>query len=376
MTRVAIVIDSLKIGGAQRLVAAFASHASRHEIEPIIINLKAETPSAVLDAIRAANVRVVSKPARSLFNLERLRWLVKFLKQEKIDLVQSHLMYANILASVAARRANLPVISTLHSTHVKPGWKEGLIKRLEDYCLRRFATRILAVGDVVATAHQGHYGSRIIDVIINGIPEPVDVPASERERLRKEFAVNGDPLVITVGRFSTAKGYEDMIAAFKLLRQKNLKTKLMMVGSGSTQDMVRQQICDLGLEQSVILTGERSDIPQLLASSDVFASSSHREGLPLSVLEAMMSGLPVVATAVGDIPNVVTPESGMIVPPHQPETLAAALEELLVDPHKRQAMGRAARDRAMNEYSVDVWMKRHATLYNEVLASWKLRSAQ
>lgn len=368
MIRLAIVIDSLKIGGAQRLVAAFASNASAYGIEPVIINLKDGSPSLILDTIQAAGVKVITVSSHSLFNRKRLRWLVHFLKAEKIDVVQTHLMYANILGSLAARSAKLPVVCTLHSTHVKRGWRAGLLKRLENYCLRKYARRILAVGDVVASAHEGQHGDRVVDVIPNGIPEPVDVPATERKRLRREFGINGDPLVITVGRFSASKGYEDMIEAFKLLQEKDLKSKLVMVGSGSTQHAVRTQIEKLNLQHSVVLTGERHDIPQLLASSDVFASSSHREGLPLSVLEAMMAGLPIVATAVGDIPNVVTKETGVIVPPHQPEKLAAALEELLRDPAKREEMGKAARDRAMQEYSVDVWMKRHVQLYNEMLA--------
>jgi glycosyltransferase involved in cell wall biosynthesis len=134
-------------------------------------------------------------------------------------------------------------------------------------------------------------------------------------------------------------------------------------------DSIKAQIDALQLSNSVVLAGERNDVPQLLASSDVYASSSHREGLPLTVLEAMMAGLPVVATSVGDIPNVVTQDTGVIVPPHQPAKLAAALEELLTNPEKRQAMGQAAQQRARNEYSVDAWMKKYLALYQDVLAA-------
>jgi glycosyltransferase involved in cell wall biosynthesis len=134
-------------------------------------------------------------------------------------------------------------------------------------------------------------------------------------------------------------------------------------------DSIKQRIESLELSQSVVLTGERSDVSDLLASSDVYASSSHREGLPLAVLEAMMAGLPVVATSVGDIPSVVTKETGVIVPPHQPQELAAALDGLLQNPERRAAMGKAAQQRALNEYSVDAWIKRHEALYKEVLST-------
>ena len=88
-----------------------------------------------------------------------------------------------------------------------------------------------------------------------------------------------------------------------------------------------------------------------------------------------MAGLPVVATSVGDIPNVVTSDTGVVVPPHQPAKLAAAIEDLLKHPEKRKAMGKAAQERAWNEYSVDAWMKKHIALYEEVLASNKRGNA-
>jgi glycosyltransferase involved in cell wall biosynthesis len=241
---------------------------------------------------------------------------------------------------------------------------------MQEFCLRNFATRILAVGNVVAEAHQGSFGRRELDVIPNGIPQPEPMQSQARDKLRKEIAGDQDsPIIITVGRFTRAKGFEDMIKAFSLLHDGITKPVLLMVGTGSMTDSIKQRIESLELSQSVILTGERSDVSELLASSDVYASSSHREGLPLAVLEAMMAGLPVVATSVGDIPRVVTEETGVIVPPHQPKKLAAALEGLLQNPERREAMGRAAQQRARNEYSVDAWIKRHAALYREVLST-------
>lgn len=370
MIRVAVVIDSLKVGGAQRLIAAYASSAASHGLAPVIVTLREDGAPFLLETIRQAGIRVVPMPAPSLFSVQRLRQLADLFMEEQVDLVQTHLIYSNIIGTLAAHRAGVPVIATLHSTSVRGDWKSKILKRMENYCLREYATRILAVGNVVAEFNKENYGQRRIDVIPNGIPRP-QIPADqERERLRKE--ITGDhsgSLIITVGRFSRAKGYEDMIEAFHLLSQRASKPKLLMVGAGGNIDTIRAQIDDLKLNQSVILAGEREDVHHLLASSDVYASSSHREGLSLAVLEAMMVGLPVVATSVGDIPNVVTAETGVVVPPHRPELLAAALDDLLQNPEKRQAMGQAAHRRAMNEYSVDAWMKRHLDLYREVIVS-------
>ncbi len=367
MIRLAILIDSLKTGGAQRLISAFVSRATNYGIDPVVISLDEDASPAIYDAIKSSGTKLITMPANSLFDIKRLTGLVQYLKKEKIDVLHTHLLYANILGTIAGSLASVPVVCTLHSTHIEKRWRRQ--KRLEDFCLRHFATRIIGVGNIVATAHRGRYKGRTIDVIPNGIPEPDDIPSQTLSRVRNELGVNQQPIVITVGRMERAKGYGDMIEAFKLLQQKNSDSVLLMVGSGSLQDSIRSQIESLNLNQSVILTGERQDIPQLLASSDVFASSSHREGLPLSVLEAMMAGLPIVATSVGDIPNVVTEDTGVVVPPHQPKMLAEALNDLLQNPSKRREMGRAAKDRAIREYSLDVWMKRQVKLYEDVIAS-------
>ena len=370
MMRVAVVIDTLKVGGAQRLISAYAASAAAHGISPVVITLTPDGTPFLLDSIRTAGVKLISLRAPSLFDLRRLRRLIQIFQEEKVELVQTHLIYSNILGTLAAHFAGVPVIATLHSTSVHGDWKSKILQQIQNVVLRFFATRILAVGQMVADLNQGNYGRRKVDVIPNGIPKPKFPQGQERERMRREITADGaDGIIITVGRFSRAKGYEDMIEALRLLQQNASKPKLVMVGSGSTIDTVKNQIRELDLNQSVILAGEREDIPELLAMSDVYASSSHREGLPLAVLEAMMAGLPVVATAVGDIPNVVTQETGVVVPPHRPELLAAALEDLLKDPKKRHSMGQAAYRRAMSEYSVDAWMKKHLALYHEVLSS-------
>ena len=370
MMRVAIVINSLKVGGAQKLVSAFASNAAAHGLVPVIIILREDNAPFLMNSVRDSGIKLIRLPQAPLFSIGRFRQLVRLLKEEQLDIVQTHLTYANILGTLAAHAAGVPVIATLHTIAVPRGWKAKLLHVIENNVLKKYATRILAVGRVVSVANQRSFGKRKLDVIQNGIPKPAFPPLQERDRLRREITGDGSgSIVITVGRFTRAKGYEDMVEAFRLLQQRASRPKLVMVGSGATVDIIKNQIDTLDLNQSIILTGERDDIPSLLALSDVYASSSHREGLPLAVLEAMMAGLPVVATSVGDIPTVVTEETGVVVPPHHPELLADALEDLLQNPKKREAMGQAAYRRAMDEYSVEAWMKKHLDLYREVLAS-------
>ena len=372
MMRVAIVIDTLKVGGAQKLVSDFALAAAAHEIEPTVICLHEEIHPIMADSMKEAGVRIVEFSSPSLFNAKRLMRLISFLRAEKFDLIHTHLSYANILGSLAGYFLGRPVVASLHNTESDSRKRSVRVVRLETIVLRYFARRIIAVGYGVADAFRTRVPNRNIDVIPNGIPIPAAIPREGRLKLRRE--IMGDEnrvLLVAVGRFVAAKGYDDMIDAFALLHQRTPRCFLAIAGSGRLFDDVRSKISEMHLEHSIACLGVRSDIPQLLAASDIFVSSSHWEGLPVAVLEAMMAGLPVVATAVGDIPKVVTPDAGVIVPPHQPDCLAEAIDNLVSAPETARAMGEAARARAMQEFSLDSWMKRHIVVYEEALSGAK-----
>ena len=370
MMRVAIIIDTLKVGGAQRLVSDFVLAAAAHEIEPTVICLHEEIHPIIADSIRAAGVRLVKFPSPSLLNVNRFMQMVGFLRAEKFDLIHTHLSYSNILGSLAGFFTRRPVIASLHNTDSDTRKRSVRVVRLEAVILRYLARRIIAVGYGVADAFRLRLGSRKVDVIPNGIPASVPITLEARQKLRREIA--GDEnrvLLIAVGRFVPAKGYDDMIDSIALLHQKHPHCFLAIAGAGRLLDSVKSQISEMQLDDAICCLGVRSDVPQLLAASDIFVSSSHWEGLPVAILEAMMAGLPIVATAVGDVPKVVTPEAGIIVSPHQPDCLAEALDDLINAPEKARAMGNAARARAMQEYSLDTWMKRHIVVYEAALGA-------
>jgi glycosyltransferase involved in cell wall biosynthesis len=243
-----------------------------------------------------------------------------------------------------------------------------LITRLEDVILRNTARRIIAVGHTVAAIYQPRLGSRTIDIIPNGVPAPIELSPQARQDLRRE--ISGDEnrvIIISVGRLVLAKGYEDLIEAFANVHLQAPRAVLVIAGAGSLFEKIKSKISEQHLDDVVNCLGARSDVPQLLAASDIYASSSHWEGLPVALLEAMMAGLPIVATSVGEIPRVITPATGRSVPPHE-RCLAEALRELVSAPDKARAMGAAARARALQEYSLDTWVKRVTSLYEETLS--------
>lgn len=368
--RIVIIIDSLKVGGAQKLVATLVSSAPREQLELTVVSLTEENSSTILEQIRTAGVHVYSFPSGSLMDPNRLKRLVDFLRMEKFDLIHTHLTYANILGCLAGSYVDTPVVTTIHSTNRdnrRP--LDFLIAQLEVLTVRQFARRIMAVGYTVADAYRNRLGGRIVDVIPNGIPISEQLSDEIKMKLRQEISKDvSRPMLITVGRFVQVKGFEDLIDAFSLLQKRNPKPMLIMIGSGRMLNQIKKKISDMNLVDSVNCLGERSDISHLLSIGDIYVNSSHREGLPLTILEAMMSGLPIVATAVGDVPRVViNEETGLIVPPHEPKRLALAMDQLLDAPAKIRTMGMAARLIAIREYSIDVWMERLSSLYKEVL---------
>jgi glycosyltransferase involved in cell wall biosynthesis len=373
--RVAIIVDTLNIGGAQKLITSFVSAVSKQRIQPTIVSLRDQAAAVNLDLLHSAVVDVKIFPSHSLLNLGRLIRLVHFLRAEKFDLIHTHLSYANILGSLAGYYAGIPVIATLHSTGNDSYRKSGLLLRLEGVILHYFARRIVAVGHRVAAAYRRRLGSRPIDVIPNGVPTPLQLSAQERQQLRREFTGDEDRvIIISVGRLVPAKGYEDLIEAFAILHRQDPRPVLVIAGGGRLFDTIKKKLVKMNLEDSIYCLGERNDIPQLLAASDIYAISSHREGLPVALLEAMMAGLPIVATSVGDIPQVVTSQIGSLVPPRRPDCLAEALGDLVSAPERASTMGQAGRRRAMQEYSLEAWVEKLTSLYEETLRASRMRA--
>ncbi|GAB4528323.1 MAG: glycosyltransferase [Anaerolineales bacterium] len=367
--RVLQIIDLLRIGGAQKLVETFAMHAAQFEMDCTVISLRTDLESPISAALAAAGKEVCYLPANSMFDLPRLRRLIFHLRDRRYDVVQAHLTYANILAAIAGRLTGTPVIATLHSVSEDPRFRNPLRHTLETWALRYGAQAVLAVGEQVAQAHAPRMAKRPITVIPNAAPEVPKIQVEERIAIRARLGCPpGAPVVISVGRLAPPKGYPDLLTAFARLSPEFPAARLWIVGDGVLWKDLHTQIANAGLQDKVTLLGQRNDVPKLLASADIFASASHWEGLPLAILEAMMAGLPVVATAVGDTPAILPPGASLIVPPQSPPQLAEALRTLLRDAPLRYRWGKITRAHAQAYYGVTPWMQRLSTFYRQTIS--------
>ncbi len=187
---------------------------------------------------------------------------------------------------------------------------------------------------------------------------------------RREFGLNGNDIVcIFVSRLVPIKGHQYLISAIPEVLGNVPSAKFVLVGDGELKDELEQQASNLGVKDSVIFTGLRHDVPELLAMSDLFVLSSINEGMGRVLVEAMAVGLPVVATRVGGVPDVVVDgETGILVPSHSSNALASAIVKLLKDKNMRKRMGEAGRRRVNPAFGVEAMVRNIGNVYEELIA--------
>lgn len=371
--RAAAMVDSLGLGGAERLLATMARHAPEVSIDLTVLSLRDVESTVVADEIAVAGAEIITVPTRWRHHLadpRRFGRLAAELRRGDFNIVHTHLGTSNVLGIAAARRVGLPAIATLHNIRLGD---RGLRGRAEDAALRR-ADAVMAVGREVARTHAPALAGTSITVI----PNPVDLPPITGTRdlraLRSELAGDADrPLLLNVGRLEPQKGQLDLLEALRHLVDDRPEVVLALAGEGRLAGALAGRARELGLDDNVRLLGPRRDLQNLLAVADVFVSSSHYEGMPLALLEAMAAGLPIVATAVGDVGDVVD-GTGVLVPPREPRALAAAIDGLLGDRPRRHALGARARERVAECYDATRWMARVRELYDDTRRDWVSRN--
>lgn len=365
--RIVQILDTLLVGGAQKMQVFLAQSIQPLGIELTVVNLSHRAEPTLVRQLEAAGVHIVAFPFPRLFSPISFFRLVKFLRQEKFDLVHAYLTYSNIIGSFAGRLSGTPVIASLRSTKYHHH-KYAFRKQIEDFSLQRLAQRVMANGNAVGEFARTRSGKTPVDVIVNAVDLITPLPDEERNSLRHELV--GDfkrPLILSVGRLTRAKGFIDLLDAFKIIHSVQPNAVLVIAGGGVLRDDLIRHLHKLDLQNDVFLLGLRNDVPRLLASADIYVNSSHWEGTPVSVLEAMSAGLPVVATTVGENPYLLSQEAGLLVPPNQPEKLSAAIIFLLDSPQKRAEFGLTARTRIKENYGRAAWCRNILSLYAKIL---------
>lgn len=365
MTRVATIVTRLAGGaGVMALRGALALPPSQYEITLVTGELE-ETSSAraLVDAAERAGVEVVVEPAlRSPIaptdDLAALGRLTALLRRRSFDVVHTHCAKAGAVGRMAAHRTGVPRI--VHTFHGFPFHEFQSPARRQAYVwierrLGRLTDMALCVGagvsvEAIRRRLLPPERVRTIGVAVD-TGAPTRTPES-RERARRALGLPADATVVAaVGRLTYQKAPEDFVAVLdRLTRSGNHPDVVgVWVGAGERADRVRE-LADRTLPQ-LVLTGDRVDVPDLLPAFDVFVLPSRYEGVPLAAVEAMMCGVPVVATAVNAVADVVVPgETGLLVPPRRPDLLAAAVRHMLDSPLDAARMAEAGRARVREHH--------------------------
>ncbi|QOY86455.1 glycosyltransferase [Paludibaculum fermentans] len=297
--------------------------------------------------------------------------LVQVVREFRPDILHTHMTHANLLGRVARIFARVPaLISTLHGFRMY-GVNQRFTKfrelghRLTD----PLAERTTAICEAATRSYLESHSAPADKLMSlpNGLDTSVYRPDSEaRRRMRQELGLDGFAW-LAVGRFEKPKNYPLMLRAFAELGQRD--ATLVLCGAGSLEPLLRRQIKELGIEGRVRLLGVREDIPAVMNAADAFVLSSDTEGLPMVILQASATGLPIVATDVGGNREAIQPgETGLLTPPGDQRAFTAAMRQVAtLTTAERAAWGAAARRHTISKYDLQVVADRWEALYSELL---------
>jgi glycosyltransferase involved in cell wall biosynthesis len=365
--RVLLLITLAEVGGAQTYVSSLLpALADRFEVV-----VAAHGPGPLRRAADEAGVRFIAlehvrRPISPWRDLAGFVELVRLLRRERPDILHANSSKAGILGRLAASAAGVPIrIFTVH------GWAFAAQSGLASL-LYRWADRLvgpLTTVTVCVSENDRSSGIRARTcsaertvVIRNAVPLDA-IPRARHEGAR--------PLLVSVGRLKAPKDFLTLVRALAVLPAGSFEA--LIVGDGPDRPALEDELRLLRLDDRVRLAGEWHDVQALLADADVFVLSSTSEGLPVSVLEAMAAELPVVASHVGGVPElVVDGKTGLLVPPGDPHELAAALRLLVDDRDLRRRLGASGRVRAEAQFNLSWFRRAHLELYAAELARQSL----
>ncbi len=371
--RVAHVITGLERGGAETMLYRLLGALADQPVAACVISLTG--PGTLAEPIEQLGVPVhclrLNTPCGLAGGLPRL---CRLLRDWPADVVQGWLYHGNLAASLAVGRHGPPVVWGIHHTGTEGlrGRTRGLVALSARLSRSAAASIVCCSNSALVTHRQLGFATERLTTIANGWDTQAWRPRPElRAAARTALDLAPDDLVVgTVGRFHAMKDYPTLVAAIGQLAQRWSTLKLLLCGRGLTPDNVELTgwLRELELLDRVRLVGERTDIPAVLSSLDVFCLSSHTEALPLVVGEAMASGLPCIQTDVGDL-RALAGSTGWVVPPRNPDALAATLATVLALPaDQRQAAGQAGRTRIQRRHSLQVMARRYLDLWRSVQA--------
>ena len=362
--RVLQLLVSTGLGGGPRQVWDLVRRLPREEFEVVVAGPR---DGVYFERFLGLGVQTFALPLDRL-GPAALSETVRLLRDLSIDVVHSHGKGAGFHGRLAAWRAGVPAVHTFHGIHDRyPAPARALYLALERWLARRSHTVIhLSASQEAEARGLGLAPPGRSVTIVNGVDvAELDATLARSPITREKLGLGRDHLVLgSVARFDPVKRLDLLVRALARLAAREPRARLVLVGGGGEEERIRRLVRATGLGDRVVFTGWLEDAARVGPALDLSVSASLKEGLPLSLVEAMAARLAVVASDVPGHRDVVADgETGMLVPSGDPEALAAAAASLLADPERRRGMGEAGRARVRREFTAEAMVAKTADVY-------------
>jgi glycosyltransferase involved in cell wall biosynthesis len=358
---VLMVCASLGVGGAERQWSLLAPRLAEHGLLPTVLTLRAK--GRFYDEVAASGVRMLFADMRSPFDPRGLRRALASAR-ERPDLVLSHSANAQVVGHAIAVRTGRPHLTTEHRAPGMPRrpHHRAALRLIAPRVDLVFAVSSAQIPDLVKLG----YRRERIRVVPNGVPAPS--AGAERDVTRRRLGVPEDAFVaLLAAALRPEKAVDVFLRGVAAANARDPRIRGLVAGAGPEEPRLAALIAKL--DGAVRLLGDRADVPELIGAADVVCLSSAYEGLPMVLLEAMALARPIVATAVGGIPELVGEDAGLLVRPGDAPALADALVELASDPARSVALGDAGRRRHRERYALEPMIEAYVEALRDVLAA-------
>jgi glycosyltransferase involved in cell wall biosynthesis len=366
--RVVTLVDRLtEAGGGERLAAEITARLNPSRFDRTLCVTRPGSAQASLrlrSRLEQAGVTILELERGGRLDLAAWRPLLRLLRSGGVDVLHSHKFGSNVWGMLLGWVARVPVRVAHEHTWAYEG--KPLRRFLDREVVARFSDAFVAVSRADQRRMIEFEGIRPDDTVF--VPNGISPSAPRGHDVRAELGISPDtPVVGTVGTLRPQKALDVLIAAVAKLKRTHPGIRALIAGGGSS-DVLEAEARSLGVDDAILFLGARDDVPDVLMSLDVVISSSDYEGSPLSLMEAMETARPIVATAVGGVPDLLEDGvHGLLVPARDPDALARSVGRLLSDRPAARAMGERARERRRREFDLSTMVHTLESLYVDIL---------
>ena len=372
------MIDSLGPGGAENLMPTILGNINKDKFTQRVCVLQIRQGNPIGEKIKKMGFPVDFVPVPNLRNPKNIPRILNYLRQHNPNIVHTQLEFSNTLGNLAAKILKIPSVSTLHTQDKTPRNDRAYWRHLLMWAsLRHCADRVISVSNSARKQQiqEGKLSPSQIITIYNGINLSPFSPENHLYSQELKAQLNIPPegfVIISVAVLREAKGIQYMLKALPAIISKMPNTYYLVVGDGEYMQTLQQQAKSLKIEKYIRFAGFRNDIAELLAMSNLFAHPTLTDALPTVLIEAMAAQKPLVASAVGGVPEILHDEiNGFLVPPANVDKLTDACLFLMKNQAQATRMAAAGSIIAQEKFSISKQVQNLETLYEELISTYE-----